>query len=310
MLTTLPEDVKAFADSARPGLERLGGAQFALAAERDDELRQRAGRTLEAVGALDLDVRADAEQFLAGAALCRLAGAVTLPWPVVDVLLGRDGVRLALTGFGDGGNTCRVDHGDLGGDWVGCELDGSAYRLETGRRDGGKLGPFLATMTTGEPAESVAVADISRHLVLGAWRILGALEAAISQVVTHVKARTQFGQPLAEFQTIRFRLADTTVALRGLEESAKFSSWRLHVAPDSEAYADAIAVRLQAVDTARAVLRTAHQLHGAVGFCDETDVSVINRHLQPALCLPATADQLAARLADCVSRNQLVGLFT
>jgi hypothetical protein len=61
---------------------------------------------------------------------------------------------------------------------------------------------------------------------------------------------------------------------------------------------------------AREVLRTCHQLLGALGFCDEHDVSVLDRHLQPLLRLPYAAEALADRLVPAVSRGELESLFT
>jgi alkylation response protein AidB-like acyl-CoA dehydrogenase len=152
--------------------------------------------------------------------------------------------------------------------------------------------------------------DVTRHLVLGSWRLLGAIEAALHQVVEHVKARKQFGQPLAEFQAVRFAIADASVAVRGLEELAKFTTWRLGTATSPQRMADATALRLHAVDSAVAVFRTCHQMLGAIGFCDEHDVSVLDRHTQPLLRLPLPADALALRLVPAVTARELETLFS
>jgi alkylation response protein AidB-like acyl-CoA dehydrogenase len=155
----------------------------------------------------------------------------------------------------------------------------------------------------------VAVDDVSRHLVLGSWRVLGGLETAVALATAHVAAREQFGRPLAEFQAVRFAIADATVAVRGLTELAKYTLWRLAVAGDQARAVDAVALRLHACDVARDVLRSCHQLLGALGFCDEHDVSVIDRHLQPLLRLPLAAEALADRLVPAVSAGQLESLF-
>jgi alkylation response protein AidB-like acyl-CoA dehydrogenase len=173
-----------------------------------------------------------------------------------------------------------------------------------------KLGPFVVPASLGVAAGDVDRDDIARHLVLGAWRILGGIEAAFAQVVEHVKARKQFGQALAQFQVVRFGIADASVALRGLDELARFTAWRLDVAEPASRYADALALRLHAVDTARAVLRTCHQMLGAVGFCDEHDVSVIDRHLQPLLREPCSAESLALRLVPAVRSGEFETLFS
>jgi hypothetical protein len=307
MKSALPKDAVAYGEAARGRLERLGGVDFGLRAEADRALRKEAGAALADLGVGELDVRADLDQFLAAAQLCRAAGALCVPWPVVPELVRIDGRRVTLidpTGP-------RVDHGDLDDEWIGADLDGTAHELQIGSLpQRAKLGPFLVPAQLRAAADQVAADDIARHLVLGAWRVLGGLEAALGQVVEHVKARKQFGQALAQFQVVRFGIADASVALRGLDELARFTSWRLAVAEPAKRSADAVALRLHAVDTARSVLRTCHQMLGAIGFCDEHDVSVIDRHLQPLVREPCSGESLAMRLVPAVRSGEFETLFS
>ena len=306
MNTTLPADVTEFAGSARRRLQQLGGPDLALRAERDRSLREPIAAALAEIGAYELEPRTDTEQFLAAAALCRVGGGLALPWPLVEELLAVDGRRLALV---DPKNP-RVDHGDLPGDWLGSDLAGAAFQLRIGEPRRAKLGPFLVPAARGADHPSIDLEDVARHVVLGSWRVLGCIEAAFGQVVEHVTVRKQFGKPLADFQTVRFAVADASVALRGLEELAKYTAWRLGTASPPRRYVDALVLRLSAVDTATQVLRTCHQLLGAVGFCDEHDVSVFDRHLQPLLRLPESAERLALRLTPAVRAGELETLFS
>lgn len=307
MKTALPEDAVAYGEAVRGRLERLGGVDFGLRAESDRSLRDEASKALDDLSAFELDVRDDLDQFLAAAELCRAAGALCLPLPVVESLMQIEGRRLALIDPA----TPRVDHGDMPGGWIGADLDGNAHRLEIGALPArAKLGPFLVPARLGEAVAPVDQDDIARHLVLGAWRILGGLQAAFGQVVEHVKSRKQFGQTLAQFQVVRFGIADANVALVGLEELARYTAWRLDVADPLKRQADAVALRLHAVDTARAVMRTCHQMLGAIGFCDEHDVSVIDRHLQPLLREPCSGESLALRLVPAVRSGGFETLFS
>ena len=115
----------------------------------------------------------------------------------------------------------------------------------------------------------------------------------------------QFGKPLAEFQAVRFTIADASVAARGLYELAKYTISRVESSPAQIRSADALILRLKAADTARQVLRTAHQLLGALGFCDESDVSVLDRHTQSLIRLPVSTEVLALRLMPGVRGGQL-----
>jgi len=306
MQTELPRDVIAFGESARDRFRALGGVPFALEAETDDAARAQAGAALDELGAWDIDARGDADELLAAAQLCRMAGAVVLPYPVVERLVALDGVPLALL---DPARP-RLDHGDLFDAWVAADLDGTARRATAGRRTGSRLGPFVTGAALGDAVAGVSTDDVARHLLLGAWRITGALDNALSLVAAHVQARRQFSSALSEFQAVRFATADAYVALRGLDELAKYTAWRMVTAAPAARWADAVALRLHAADVAHDVLRCAHQLLGAIGFCDEHDVSVIDRHLQPALRLPYSAEGLADALMPSVFDGSFESLFS
>jgi hypothetical protein len=57
------------------------------------------------------------------------------------------------------------------------------------------------------------------------------------------------------------------------------------------------------------VLRTTQQLHGAAGVCDEYDISVLARAVQPALRLPWSAERTAEALAATIATDGFLGLF-
>lgn len=308
MKTTLPEDIQEFAASADKRLNRFGGPQAALRAETDDSVRDGARRALVDLGAFELEVRSSPDDLLAAAVLCRAAGANALPYPLVEELLAIDGARLALVNPA----APRIDHGDLPGQWIAADLDGTRYHLRPSSRTDAKLGPFLvpATLTLTGAGGTVPAADIALHLVLGSWRILGAVQQLLHITAEHVQARLQFGKPLADFQAVRFAIADASVAVRGLDELAKYTVWRFDCATARARSADAAVLRLKAADTARQVLRTSHQLLGALGFCDESDVSVLDRHTQPLIRLPVSTEVLALRLLPDVRSGRLETLFT
>jgi Acyl-CoA dehydrogenase, C-terminal domain len=306
MKTALPEDISDFAAVAAKRLARLGGPPAALRAETDDNIRHAAHAALQELGALELDVRSAPDDALAAAVLCQAAGATALPYPLVDELLAIDGARLVLVNP----EAPRIDHGDLPGDWVAADVDGNRYHPQPGSRTNIKLGPFLVTATLSAPDGTVPADDVSLHLVLGSWRILGAMQQSLKIVTEHVRARVQFDKPLANFQAVRFSVADASVAVRGLHELAKYTICRLESTPAQVRSADALVLRLKAVDTARQVLRTSHQLLGALGFCDESDVSVLDRHTQPLIRLPLGSEGLALRLMSGVPDGSFETLFS
>jgi hypothetical protein len=305
MHTQLPTDVVAFGASARDRFTSLGGVELALRAETDGTARATAGNALAELGAWDVDPRAGEDELLAAAELCRAAGAVVLPYPLVEQLLAIGGRRLALVDP----QRAWIDHGDLEGSWLAADLDGNAHVAITESRRPSKLGPFVVRAELTGDATPVPLDDVDRHLVLGSWRLLGGVDAALALAPEHVKVRKQFGQALAEFQAVRFSVADAVVAHRGLEELAKYTTWRLSTAAPTARHADAIALRLHACEVATQVLRCCHQLLGAIGFCDEHGVSVLDRHMQALLRLPHSAEALADHLVPAVSAGELESLF-
>jgi acyl-CoA dehydrogenase len=304
--TALPEDIADFAAVVAKRLARLGGPQAALRAETEEPIRREARAALTDLGAFDLDARSASEDLLPAAVLCQAAGAAALPYPLVEELLAIDGARLALVDP----EAPRIDHGDLPGDWIAADLDGTRYHPQPSSRTSAKLGPFLLSAILSEPDGTVPAADVDLHLVLGSWRIVGALQQSLKITQQHVLARIQFGKPLAEFQAVRFTIADASVAVRGLHELAKYTVCRAESVPAQVRSADALILRLKAADTARQVLRAAHQLHGALGFCDESDISVLDRHTQPLIRLPVSSEVLALRLIPGVRGGHLETLFT
>ncbi len=305
----LPEVATDFGSSARSAFARLGGVDVARRAEAKSDARGEVPAALAALGIDDLDPTADADAAAAAAALCEAAGRVALPYPLPGALL-RDADDLPFAVVAEPG--LRADHGDLFERWLVTTSDGRTGLAEPRRAPlGSRLGPFVTDLQAVGELETGGEAYTGRAalwLVLGAWVVLGAADRAVELAVEHTTNRIQFGKPLTAFQAVRFQLADAAVAVAGLRELALFTLWRLHDAP-SECRPDVLALRVHALDVAAQVLRTSQQLHGAAGVCDDYDISILVRHLQPALRLPHGAEHTAHQLAAAIDRDGFTGLF-
>ena len=306
MNPTLPDLAVEFAATAEKAIVAGGGVDLARAAELDPARRSTAGSVLDSLGIRDLDPRTDLEMAVAAAELCRVAGRFALPYPVVATILGVEGSDpLALVSP----THTRVDHGDLFPRWRAATVEGTCtHARPVAALLGSKLGPFVTDLHPEDGAAPVDEAEVALHLTLTAWRILGAAERAVELAVQHVRDRHQFGQALSEFQSVQFQLADAAVATDGLRELCRFTLWRVYDDPGSR-LVDPLALRMHAIDTARAVLRITQQLFGAAGLCDEYDVSVLLRHIQPELRLPFGSEQTAALLFRAVERDGFESLF-
>jgi acyl-CoA dehydrogenase len=301
----LPDEAVELGAAAGKAFAALGGVDVARRAESDPSVRTEVAATLAALGLADLDPRADAVALAAAAALCEAAGRVALPYPVPGALLAHDDRPLAVVPD----DVARVDHGDLFPEWRVASVGGSGsggVGRSAGERLATRLGPFVTDLAVA-PGDPPPPADVAIHLALTACLVLGTLDRAVELAVEHVTGRVQFGKPLSAFQAVQFQLADCAVAVAGLRELAHFTVWRLATAPDP--LADVLALRVHALDVARPVLRTTQQLHGAAGVCDEYDISVLARLVQPALRLPWGAERAAAELAGAIGRDGFAGLF-
>ena len=134
--------------------------------------------------------------------------------------------------------------------------------------------------------DDAGAADVALGLVLPCWTLLGMLDRAIELTIAHVSLRKQFGQPLSSFQGVQFQLTDAEVERSGVDILAKYALWSVG-AGAPEALDDALALRMSAIEAAEIVFRVCHQLHGAVGFCDETTLSWLSRYSQPLRRLAA-----------------------
>lgn len=272
-----------------------GGVDIARECEADPSLREGAGALLEEFGIGDVDPRDGVDSAMVGAALCRQAGAAAFPYPVVARLLGGEGRLLALS---PASGPLRINHGDIGS-WEAVDLAGDCREVVGGLPIGQPLAPFVVDATVLTASARRPATDPALWLILDSWLIFGAMERALEMVREYLPDRRQFGRPLSSFQGLRFRVADLMVSLQGVEELAKYTVWSHFEAPE-QALVDALALRVACQEASKTIFRESHLLHGAIGFCDEHDLSFLDRHLQPHLRLPwdleATSSLLLAQI--------------
>jgi hypothetical protein len=289
-------------------LEAAGGDRLVQQAEEEPDRREKlVAPVLAELGAWELDVRGSADELEAAAALCRAAGHWALAYPVAERLarpadLDADGL-LVVAGAAPAGPVA-----DLDLRWATVTLSGERSRA-VAVPDGTppRHSAFVADLDlTGIDGDGTA--DAALGLVLPCWTLLGMLDRAMDLTRAHVGIRTQFGRPLSAFQGVQFQLTDAEVERSGLEMLARHALWSLRSSP-ADALADALALRLAALEAAQTVFRVAHQLHGAIGFCDEAPLSWLSRYSQPIRRLPLGLSATRDQLARLVGRRGLAGLF-
>jgi hypothetical protein len=97
---------------------------------------------------------------------------------------------------------------------------------------------------------------------------IGTAQSALASTQEHLNSRRQFGQELAQFQALQFRLADMLTELVAARQMVRLAAWKLDTgSADASTYC-AMAKRY-ATDIGFEVCNQALQLHGGYGYTRE-----------------------------------------
>ncbi|MFF2849379.1 acyl-CoA dehydrogenase family protein [Streptomyces sp. NPDC058001] len=125
----------------------------------------------------------------------------------------------------------------------------------------------------GDMAEAMSRA-LTWARLLTAAQSLGVGLALLHRTVEYARQRRQFGTEIGSFQAVKHRLADTLLALEFARPLALGAA--VTMAP-----ADVAAAKATAGEAAYTAARTALQLHGAIGYTEELDLSLWLRKARP-----------------------------
>jgi alkylation response protein AidB-like acyl-CoA dehydrogenase len=177
---------------------------------------------------------------------------------------------------------------------------GANLLLLDARRPGITVRPMEA-MAGGKPCEvSFAGVEVRADDLIGeagrGWELLlpalraGALARTAEMVgcaqrilelcVEHAKGRKQFGRPLGSFQAVQHACADL---LRDVETARCLlhgAAWKMD--QGRECAADVAMAKSYAGRTSQAVARKAHQLLGAISFCEEHPLHLFHKRILAA----------------------------
>lgn len=131
--------------------------------------------------------------------------------------------------------------------------------------------------------------------------LVGVARQVLADSVAYLNTRKQFGQTLSSFQALQHRLVDATLQVELASNSLLDALNAIAAAPDDVKARKAAASRVKA-RAARAGIdaaRLAIQLHGAIGYTDECDVSLYFR----------SALHLAAWLGNATAHRQRYGVL-
>jgi len=179
--------------------------------------------------------------------------------PLVFRLLGETGAHAAVLAD-------VVGEGPLpyaGGGWV----EWSAADIETDALE-------LPLRRVAAEGAGIAVAALAAGRVAVGWWLLGSGRAMLALARQHAVDRVQFGKPIASFQAVRHKLADTLVALDGAEAVLRAA------APGDDL--SALLAKAAAGQAALLAARHGQQVLGGIGFTAEYP---LHHHVKRALVL-------------------------
>jgi hypothetical protein len=107
------------------------------------------------------------------------------------------------------------------------------------------------------------------------WWLVGSARAMLALARQHALDRVQFGKPIASFQAIRHRLAETLVAIEGAEATLTLPS-------EDNPDLTSLLAKAAAGKAALIAARHCQQVLGGIGFTEEHE---LHRHIERALVL-------------------------
>ncbi len=261
-------------------------------------------------------------------AACEELGHHAVPGPVAETLAA---VPVLLAGLGTGAGSgsgsgeewlARLSAGELIATlamppWLPLAADTEAAGLVLLAADG-----VVRVGQAGTPRRSVdsarSVADVAGGEVLGtvsglalefgalacAAQLLGAGRALLEASVRHVRVRAQFGRPVGAFQAVKHKLADVAIGLefaRPLLDAAALALGGGALGEDADtAGRDVSAAKVACADAAYLAARAALQVHGAIGYTEEHDVSLWLTKIRALLPTWGTQSHHRARVLEAI----------
>lgn len=105
--------------------------------------------------------------------------------------------------------------------------------------------------------------------------MLGGMQAAFDMTVAYAKERKQFGRPIGSFQAIQHHCANMLIDVDGSRFITYYAAWK--ISEGQEAGMDASMAKAWTSSASRRVTLLAHQIHGAISFCEEYDIHLFYR---------------------------------
>ncbi|MFC8528411.1 acyl-CoA dehydrogenase family protein [Nocardia sp. NPDC057227] len=152
-------------------------------------------------------------------------------------------------------------------------------------------------LAEGDEVRTAIAAGFDHGALAAAALLLGAGKALLNATTEYAKQRKQFGAPIGSFQAVKQQLADVLIALDLAEPLVLRAA--LTTAGPTRAR-DVSAALLTSADAAYRASRVALQVHGAIGYTAEYDLSLWITRVRALQSAWGTADFHRSRIADAL----------
>ncbi|GEM32563.1 acyl-CoA dehydrogenase [Nocardia neocaledoniensis NBRC 108232] len=233
-----------------------------------------------------------AQQWLPALASGESLGTITFDDPQRGIALDAEAADVVLVGAGG-----RLALGEVSATDALHQADVADSAAQLSSIDPARKLFRVATGTTLADGDEVAAAldyafDIG--VLACAAQLLGAGRSILEQTTTYAKQRKQFGRVIGEFQAVKQQLADVLIAL----DLAEPLVYRAALTLDSADRARDVSAALVACgDAAHRAARVGLQVHGAIGYTAECDLSLWLTRVTALRTAWGTADFHRGRIA-------------
>ncbi|WP_280338786.1 acyl-CoA dehydrogenase family protein, partial [Nocardia neocaledoniensis] len=230
-----------------------------------------------------------AQRWLPGLAGGASLGTITFDVPQRAVALDAETAEVVLTAAAGALAVGTVASGESGGATDPAAI-GPRQSIDPARK--------LFRVGTGETVAAEVQDALDYAFDIGvlacAAQLLGAGRAILEQTTTYAKQRKQFGRVIGEFQAVKQQLADVLIAL----DLAEPLVYRAALTLDSADRARDVSAALVACgDAAHRAARVGLQVHGAIGYTAECDLSLWLTRVTALRTAWGTADFHRGRVA-------------
>jgi len=148
-------------------------------------------------------------------------------------------------------------------------------------------------------AQHLAVLETGRISI--AAMAVGVAQACLEEALGWAQGRSQFGQPIFNFQAVQFKLADIAVAIELARNMYLKAAW-LKDQGRKHAF-EASAAKLYASEMAEKAASDALQIHGGYGFMEEYPVSRYYKGIKMLQIVEGTSEVQRMLIARSLSRG-------